>query len=47
MKKTETVFPVRIVKTEGNFVKAESLLKEKPLQIGLAERDLTSVKGDG
>ena len=47
MKKTEIQFPVRIVKTEGEFINAESLLREKPLQIGLSERDVAAVKGDG
>lgn len=39
----ETLLPVRIVKTFGNVEKAESLLREKPLQITIAETDCTTL----
>lgn len=35
----EFILPVRIVKTFGDVADAESLLREKPLQITIAERD--------
>lgn len=37
----QTLFPVRVVKTFGNVLNHEALLKEKPLQIGLNEPDCT------
>ena len=37
----QTLFPVRVVKTFGNILNHEALLKEKPLQIGLNEPDCT------
>ena len=36
---------VRIIYTEGQVQNAESLLKEKPLQIGLTEKDFCVLKG--
>ena len=42
---TEILFPKRIVLCEGNFENTENLLAVKPLQIGLAERQLTRVTG--
>ncbi len=45
--KTEIVFPKRIVLSEGNFTNLDSLLREKPLQIGLNEPDFVTVEGDG
>ncbi len=41
-----TVYPVRILKSEG-VENAELLLKEKTLQIGLAEGELTSIAKGG
>ena len=35
------LFPRRILKTFGQVTEAEALLREKPLQIGLNESDLT------
>ena len=45
--KTEIIFPKRIVLSEGNIDNIDSLLREKPLQIGLSERDYTVVHGEG
>ena len=35
----EIQFPVRIVSMEGDMTNPEALLKEKPIQIGLSEKD--------
>ena len=40
----EIVFPVRIVATYGDVMGAENLLKHKPLQITIAERDCTVLR---
>ena len=40
----EIVLPVRIVKTFGDVTNAESLLKEKPMQITIAEQDCTTLR---
>ncbi|MCR5694223.1 MAG: alpha-L-rhamnosidase [Clostridia bacterium] len=45
--KTEIIFPKRIVLSEGRFDNLDALLKEKPLQIGLGEREFTSIHGKG
>ncbi len=42
---TEYLPPVRVVAAEGKTEGIEELLKEKPLQIGLAERGLFTVSG--
>ncbi|MBP1588080.1 MAG: alpha-L-rhamnosidase [Clostridia bacterium] len=42
---TEIIFPKRVVLCEGKIENADNLLIEKPLQIGLAERQLTRVTG--
>lgn len=43
--KKEHIWPCRIVKTEGNIIDAEKLLRETTLQIGLMENDLVQVNG--
>ncbi len=43
----ESVFPVRIVRTEGKIAHAERLLQPVELQIGLLEPDLVCVSGKG
>jgi len=44
----QTVLPQRIVAVFGNVRNAECLLKEKPLQITIAERDCATLRnGDG
>ncbi len=45
--RTELLFPVRIVKSEGKINNAEGLLAEKPLQIGLSETNLVTFEGKG
>ena len=40
-RKRQILFPVRVVKTFGNVTNAESLLTEKDIQIGFAEKELT------
>ena len=40
-RRRQILFPVRVVKTFGNVTNAESLLKEKDIQIGFAEKELT------
>ena len=40
-RKRQILFPVRVVKTFGNVTNAESLLIEKDVQIGFAEKELT------
>ena len=45
--KKEHVLPRRIVKAEGDIIGIESLLREKPLQIGLMEPDLAQINGKG
>lgn len=45
--KREILFPVRVVESEGKMSDFEALLKEKPLQIGLSEKDCFVVDGKG
>ena len=44
---TEYIVPVRVIATGGNVYAAETLLNEKPLQIGLSEGELCAVQGVG
>ena len=37
--KREILFPVRIVESEGKISNIDALLREKPLQIALSEKD--------
>ena len=39
----ENIFPVKIVKTEGNVINPENLLSEKELQITTSERSVTTL----
>lgn len=43
---TENVFPVKIIKTEGNIKNAEGLLKKKPLLTGFFEKNQTVIDGE-
>ena len=38
------LLPVSIAETKGNVIRAESLLKQKPLQIGISETDYASLQ---
>lgn len=43
--KDELFYPVSVTGAEGDTDNLDSLLREKPLQIGLAERDVATVRG--
>lgn len=45
--KDELFYPVRIVKLEGDIQNPDALLVQQPLQIGLAERNVMTVRGSG
>ena len=45
--KREILFPVRVVESEGKISNIDALLREKPLQIGLSEKDYCSIDGKG
>ena len=45
--KREILFPVRVVESEGKISNIDALLREKPLQIGLSEKDYCSICNSG
>ena len=43
---TEHIFPVKVIKTEGNVKNAASLLKKKDLLVGFFEKNQAIVSGE-